>query len=130
MGRPEGGSRAARITALAVFCGCVSIPLLAGWNLVTTPYSWATLSWAGGLVVGVVATPYVLRFLYKVTVLSTWHRNGLVIDGTENRLWWLGNYMRTITVPYGLLFIASVFGWRLTTSSTKRASAWQTSSIV
>lgn len=78
-----------------------------------TPYSWTTLSWAGGLVVGVAATPLVLRFLYTVTVLSTWHHQGLVADGTENRLWWLGQYMRTITLPYGLLAIASVFGWRL-----------------
>src|SRR5579859_5551847 len=113
MARPEGGSWAARIAALAVFCGCVGLTLFAGWNLVTTPYSWATLSWAGGLVVGVVAMPHVLRFLYTVTVLSTWHHKGLVIDGTENRLSWLGLYMRTTTLPYGLLVIASVFGWRL-----------------
>jgi hypothetical protein len=113
MARPEGGSWAARIAALAVFCGCVGLPLFAGWNLVMTPYSWATLAWAGGLVVGVVATPHVLRFLYKVTVLSTWHHEGLVIDGTENRLWWLGRYMRTTTLPYGLLVTLSVFGWRL-----------------
>ena len=54
-----------------------------------------------------------LRFLYKVTVLSTWHHERLVADGTQNRLWWLGIYMRTTTLPYGLLVIASVFGWRL-----------------
>jgi hypothetical protein len=78
-----------------------------------TPYRWATLAWAGGLVVGVVAVPRVLRFLYKVTVLSTWHHAGLVADGTENRLWWLGQYVRTTTQPYGFLVTASVFGWRL-----------------
>jgi hypothetical protein len=96
-----------------VFCGCVGLTLFAGWNLVRTPYSWAALSWAGGLVVGVVAMPRVLRFLYIVTVLSTWHHEGLVVEGTENRLWWLGQYMRTTTLPYGLLVIASVFAWRL-----------------
>lgn len=113
MARPEGGSWAARIVALVVFCGCVGLTLFTGWNLVMTPYSWATLSWAGSLVVGVVAVPYVLRSLYKVTVLSTWHNEGLVADGTENRLWWLGQYMRAITLPYGILVIASVSGWRL-----------------
>lgn len=113
MARPKGGSWAARIAALAVFCGCVGLTLFAGWNLVMTSYSWATLSWAGGLLVGVVATPYVLRFLYKVTVLSTWHHEGLVVDGRENRLWWLGQYMRTTTLPYGLVAIVSVCGWRL-----------------
>ena len=113
MARPGGGSWAARIAALAVFYGCVGLALFAGWNLVMTSYSWATLSWAGSLVVGVLAMPYVLRFLYIVTVLSTWHHQGLIVDGAENRLWWLGQYMRTITLPYGLLLIASVFGWRL-----------------
>jgi hypothetical protein len=113
MARPEGGSWAARIAALAVFCGCVALTLSAGWNLVMTPYSWATLSWAGGLVVGVVVMPLVLYFFYKVIVLSTWHHQGSIADGTENRLWWLGQYMRTITLPYGLLVIASAFGWRL-----------------
>lgn len=113
MERPEGGSWAARIAALAVFCGFVGLALFSGWNLVMTPYSWATLSWAGGLLVGVVSTPYLLRFLYKLTVLSTWHHEGLIIDGTQNRLWWLGHYMRTTTLPFGLLVIVSVCAWRL-----------------
>ena len=113
MERPVGGSRAARSTALAMMFGCVGLTLFAGWNFVTTPYSWASLPWAGGLVVGVVATPRVLRNLYIATVLSTWNRAGLVIDPTENRLWWLAQYMRASTLPYGLLAIAAVCGWRL-----------------
>lgn len=113
MARPEGGSWAARIAALAVFYGCVGLTLFAGWNLIMTPYSWATLSWAGGLVVGVLVTPLVLLFLYQLTVLSTWHHHGFGADSADNRLWWLGEYTRTITLPYGLLAIASVFGWRL-----------------
>lgn len=79
-----------------------------------TPYSWDTLAWAGGLVVGVVATPRVLLFLYWAIVLSTWHHTGTIFDGSaENRLWWLGQFIKTITLPYGLLVIAAVFGWRL-----------------
>lgn len=113
MARPEGGSWAARITALAVLFGCVGLTLFASWNLVKTPYSWATLSWAGGLAVAVVATPYVLLFLYQATVLSTWHHAGIFSGAAESRLWWLSQYMHTITLPYGLLTIASVFGWRL-----------------
>lgn len=113
MARPEGGSWAARIAALALLYGFVSLPLFAGWILVMTPYSWATLAWAGGLLVGVVATPHVLCFLYTITVLSTWHHERLDFCATENRLWWLGHYMRTTTLPYGLLVIASMFGWRL-----------------
>src|SRR5689334_8858069 len=113
MTRREGGSWVARIVALAVLSGCVALTLFAGWNLVMTPYSWASLSRAGGLIVGVVATPHMLRFLYKGTVLSTWRHQGLVVDGTENRPWWLGEYIRTTTLPCGLLVIASAFGWRL-----------------
>jgi hypothetical protein len=94
MARPEGGSWAARITALVILLGCVGLTLFAGWNLVMTPYSWTTLSWAGGLAAGVVSTPIVLRLLYAAIVLSTWHHQGLVADGTENRLWWLGQYIR------------------------------------
>lgn len=113
MARPAGGSWAARIAALAVFFVCIGLTLFAGWNLVMTPYSWATLAWAGGLVVGVAAVPHVLRFLYIITVVSTWHNEGLVADGTENRLWWLGQYTKTSTLPYGLMAVTSVFGWRL-----------------
>jgi len=113
MARRDGGSWAARIAALAALWGCVGLTLFAGWNLVKTPYSWATLSWAGGLVVGVLATPYVLRFLYIVTVLSTWPNDPRDFGAAENRLWWLGHYVRTMTLPYGLLVVASLFGWRL-----------------
>jgi hypothetical protein len=114
MARPEGGSWAARIAALVIMFGCVGLTLFAGWNLVRTPYGWPTLSWAGGLVAGVVATPYVLLGLYWATVRSTWrHHAGLIVDATDNRLWWLGQFMKAVTLPYGLLAITSVFGWRL-----------------
>jgi hypothetical protein len=110
MSRTPGGSWVSRIAALAVYLGLVGAALFAADGFIRTPYSWVSLYWAGGLVVGVLAVPRLLTFVYEHTVVRTWTQS--IMDAAPNRRWWLAQYTHAMTRPYGLLTIAAVLGWR------------------